>query len=220
MALADLARSISLVLAAAGLVLSVGCSSPKAPVFDLPVQAQRPKPRHDCSVTLYGDSILHGVLGSSTQRLDEPPAAAIERLRPAYFVVDRTVPGDFVVYRSSIFMRDRIDTRLVVIQHGMNDAGQRFDYAEPLRKMIHRLKALGKTPIVTGLSRSRIGTRDAYDALARRVASEEGVIFADWGAVSMTDAELPDGLHPAQGYSSRLAEQLVQALDRAAPECR
>ncbi|OUM01880.1 SGNH/GDSL hydrolase family protein [Variovorax sp. JS1663] len=171
-------------------------------------------------MTLYGDSILHGVADAAGKsRLEEHPAEVIERLRPAYLVIDRTVPGDFVVYRSSQFHRERIGTRLVVIEHGMNDASQRFDYAEPLRKMVRRVKSLGKTPIVTGLSRSAIGTRDAYDALARRIASEEGVVFANWGAVAMTSEDLMDGLHPRQAYSTRLAEQLVRALDQAAPEC-
>lgn len=200
----------------------VGCSAPSqlAPVVDLPPQAVKLRPQHDCSVTLYGDSILHGVADADGKnRLPEHPANVIERMRPSYLVIDRTVPGDFAAYRSSQFVRDRINTRLVVFEHGMNDAGQRFDYAEPLRKMIRRVKTLGKTPIVTGLSRSQIGHRDAYDALARRIATEEGVIFADWGAVSMTETDLQDGLHPHQAYSTRLAEQLVRALDRAAPEC-
>ncbi|PSL83838.1 hypothetical protein C7T35_14395 [Variovorax sp. WS11] len=208
--------------ALAAAVLLAGCSAsrPLAPIVDLPQPSAAQKPRHDCSVTLYGDSILHGVADSAGKvRLEEHPAEVIERLRPAYFVVDKTVPGDFVVYRSSEFLRDRIMTRLVVIEHGMNDASQRFDYAEPLRKMIRRIKTLGKTPIVTGLSRSQVGARDAYDAMARRIATEEGAIFADWGAVGMTPADLQDGLHPAQAYSRRLAEQLVKALDRATPEC-
>lgn len=228
MALADMERAITLGLATAGLVLCVGCGSGKklAPVVDVPapVRAKSPQDGNKCSVTLYGDSILYGTFGATpTNRLAEPPAIAIERMRPAYFVVDRTAPGDFLNFRLPKFMRDRIDTPVVVIEHGMNDAGNRFDYAEPLRSMIRRVQALGKTPIVTGLSRPRsgeIGTRDAYDAMARRVAAEEGAIFADWGAVTVVDADLADALHPGQAYSNRLTEQLVKALDRAAPECR
>jgi hypothetical protein len=220
---AHLVHTTLLVLHAAGLLLA-GCASskPLPPVVDLPAQSAMQQPRHDCSVTLYGDSILYGVLGTTgKERLPEPPAAVVERLRPAYSVVDRSVPGDFAVWRSSQFKRDRINTRLVVFEHGMNDANQKFDYAEPLRSMIRRVKTLGKTPVVAGLSRApKVGTRDVYDAMARRIATEEGAIFADWGAVSMAVADLQDDLHPGQAYSTRLAEQLVQALDRAAPECR
>jgi lysophospholipase L1-like esterase len=221
--LMEVQRAVARGLAVAGLLLAVGCGSPTqapAPVVDLPVQVQKPRPRHDCSVTLYGDSILYGVVGATLDRLPETPAAVIERMRPSYFVVDKTVPGDFVLFRSDLFMRDRIQTRLVVFQHGMNDAGRRLDYAEPLRKMVRRAKAVGKTPIITGISRAPIGTRDAYDAMARRVAAEEGVLFADWGAVPYAEGDLADAVHPHQAYSTRLAEQLVKALDQAAPECR
>jgi lysophospholipase L1-like esterase len=214
MAFARMGRAFALV-AAIGFVL--GCSEAGG-------GGSLPRAAADCSVTLYGDSILYGTYGTTpTNRLPEPPAAAIKRLRPAYTVVDRSSPGDFVNLRLPTFRRDVIDTRFVVIEHGMNDAGNRFDYAEPLRSMIRGVKALGKTPIVTGLSRPRSGevsTRDAYDRIARDVAAEEGVIFADWGAVAMNDADLQDALHPGQDYSHRLAEQLVSALDRAAPECR
>ncbi|WP_232081147.1 SGNH/GDSL hydrolase family protein [Variovorax sp. WDL1] len=206
----------------------VGCSEGSGgglpPANAVPAAALKPPGAADCSVTLYGDSILYGTYGTTpTNRLVDPPAAAIKRLRPAYTVVDRTSPGDFVNLRLPTFRREAIETRFVVIEHGMNDAGNRFDYAEPLRSMIRGVKAMGKTPIVTGLSRPRSGevsTRDAYDAIARSVAAEERVIFADWGAVPMTDADLQDELHPGQDYSHRLAEQLVSALDRAAPECR
>lgn len=174
----------------------------------------------DCSVTLYGDSIL---FGSTMQgRLAEPPAAAIKRLRPAYRVVDRSEPGDYVQRRLPTFLSDAIDTRIVVIEHGMNDAGNGFTYAEPLRSMLQRVKALNKTAIVTGLSRVAAGVpeRAAYDDTARRVAGEENVTFADWSAVRYDAADMADDVHPAQAYSTRLTEQLVAALDKVAWECK
>lgn len=225
MAFADLGCAFAFLSVVASIIgCSEGSGGGLPPSTAASAAAPKPPDAADCSVTLYGDSILYGTYGTTpTNRLAEPPAAAIKRLRPGYTVVDRSSPGDFVNLRLPTFRRDVIDTRLVVIEHGMNDAGNRFDYAEPLRSMIRGVKALGKTPIVTGLSRPRSGevsTRDAYDKIARSVAAEERVIFADWGAVAMTDADLQDALHPGQDYSHRLTEQLVSALDRAAPECR
>lgn len=190
-----------------------------APAKEAPTE-QPIKPPPVCSVTLYGDSILHG--GTVGGRLFEPPAAALERLRPMYRVVDRSSNGDYVLLRLPSFLADQIDTRFVVIEHGINDGGNGFDYREPLRSMVQRVKALGKTPIVTGLSRVRGAPpfRETYDALARQVAQEEGAIFADWGAAPYSDADMADDVHPAQAYSTRLVDKLVRALDAAAPECQ
>lgn len=190
-----------------------------APVKEDPQPEQPIKPPPVCSVTLYGDSILHG--GTVAGPLFETPAAALKRMRPMYRVVDNSRNGDYVLLRLPVFLADQIDTRFVVLEHGMNDGGNGFDYREPLRSMVQRVKALNKTPIVTGLShvRGAPAWRDTYDQLARQVAGEEGAIFADWGSVQYADGDMADDVHPAQAYSLRLVEQLVKVLDQAAPEC-
>jgi hypothetical protein len=203
-----------------------GSGSGGMPIASLPAPKEPPaaeqpiKPPPVCSVWLEGDSILNGSFFPS-QRLAEIPAAALARMRPMYRVVDRTVPGNSVQLRMGGFLAEQIDTRFVVLQFGINDGGNGFDYREPLRSMIQRVKALGKTPIVTGLSRVRGAPpwRDAYDQLAYQVATEEDSIFADWGSVPYSDADMADDVHPGQEYSTRLTQQLVKALDAAAPEC-
>lgn len=199
------------------------------PAIGLPVSAapkeetveQPIKPPPVCSVWLEGDSILNGSFFPMS-KLAETPAAGIARLRPMYRVVDRTVPGNSVQLRMQGFLGEELDARFVVLQFGINDGGNGFNYREPLRSMVQRVKALGKTPVITGLSHVKGAPkwRDDYDALAHQVAQEEGAIFADWGAVSHPDADFADGVHPGQAYSTRLVEQLVRALDAAAPECR
>ncbi|OUM01778.1 SGNH/GDSL hydrolase family protein [Variovorax sp. JS1663] len=223
------------VLSALALAAVAGCSGgcgggggggSSAPIAMLPAPSNpdpRPeqpiKPPPVCTVWLEGDSILHG--SSLAGRLAEPPAAAIKRMRPMYTVTDRSVPGNYVNLRIPGFLAEPLDARFVVLQFGINDGGQGFDYREPLRAMVQRVKALGKTPIITGLSRVRGAPlwRDAYDALARHVAQEEGALFADWGTAAFDPADMADDVHPGQSYSTRLIEQLVRALDRAAPEC-
>ncbi|MFH0134835.1 GDSL-type esterase/lipase family protein [Variovorax sp. VaC1] len=179
----------------------------------------------DCSVTLYGDSVLNGgtnIDGVGPAHIKEPPAMGLVRLRPLVTVTDRSVPGDFALKRLPFLLSDPITTRFVVIEHGLNDAGNGFEYEKPLRSMVQRVKALGKVPIVTGLSRVKEGwvdQRDAYDAIASRVAKEEGATFANWGAVPFSPDDMADAVHPAQPYSTRLTEQLARTVDGLAPEC-
>ncbi|MGJ7500102.1 SGNH/GDSL hydrolase family protein [Variovorax sp. ZT5P49] len=190
-------------------------AGPTAPV------AAPAAPTRDCSVTLYGDSILNGSTFKAG-RIAEPPAAAIQRMHPAYRVVDRSVAGDNAQMRMPVMVNDAIDTHIVVIEQGINDAGNSLPYEAPLRAMVQRAKALSKLVVVTGISQAAVAVanRDAYDAIARRVAAEEGVTFADWGAVPVVIADMADDVHPAQAQSTRLVEKLVKALDQVAPECK
>ncbi|MET3494758.1 SGNH/GDSL hydrolase family protein [Variovorax boronicumulans] len=177
----------------------------------------------DCTVALWGDSILHGAFGASpTNRIEEPPAVALQRLRPAWSVADFSMPGDSAHKRLPSFVLQPMPTRVVVLQYGINDAGNRYPYEPALRAMVDYVKAAGKTPVVTGLSQVKAGRmplRDDYDAVARRVAKEEGALFADWGAVRFDPADMADDVHPLQPYSTRLVERLALALDDIAPEC-
>lgn len=195
-----------------------GTASPAAaPSTEAPV-AQAPK--RNCSVVIYGDSIGAGAQGLSA-RIPEPPAAAIERLRPAYVVTDRTQHGGSAHLQLEAFLNDTFDSHVVVIQFGINDAAHGYEYETPLRAMVRRVKATGRVPVVTGLSRiiGRTKSRDEYNEVARKVASEEGAVFADWGEAAFGEWDMQDVVHPAQAYSTRLVERLVQALDVAAPEC-
>jgi lysophospholipase L1-like esterase len=193
-----------------------------APVAAAPMPPTKQAPAApDCSVALYGDSIMAGYVMDGS-RLAEPPAAALKRLRPAYRIVDHSAAGETANARMATFVNDTPGTRLVVLEDGMNDATLQLAYEQPLRTMVQRAKALAATPIVTGLSHTRAGAvplRDAYDQVARSVAADEGAVFADWGAVRFDAADMADDVHPAQAYSTRLVEQLAAALDRAAPEC-
>ena len=182
-------------------------------------QAQR-----DCSVGFYGDSILYGGFGANLgNRLPDPPAAAMRRIRPAWKVADHSVVGDSAHARMPTFVRQPMPTRVVVLQYGVNDAGQNHAYEPALRAMARHVKAQRRTLVITGLSRVRGGMsepRGRFDAIARQVALEEGAVFADWGSVPFDATQMIDDVHPAQAYSTRLAQRLAMTLDRVAPECR
>lgn len=175
----------------------------------------------NCSVMLFGDSILYGA-HNGVQRLADPPAAMLQRLRPRYAVMDHSHPGDSAHLHAPRFKRTPLRGRIVVLQFGINDAGQDYpDYERAMRAMVRRVRAQGLVPLITGLSHVSEGQagRDAYDRSARRVAHSTGTAFADWGAVHFDTADMADAVHPGQPYAARLTQQLVRALDRVAPEC-
>lgn len=177
----------------------------------------------NCTVALWGDSILYGGFGASlANRIKEPPAAALKRIRPAWTIADYSSPGDSAHKRLPTFVLQPMPARVVVLQYGINDAGNSYRYEPALRGMVDYVQAAGKTSIITGLSQvkaDRMPLREDYNATARRVAQEEGVLFADWGAVRFDPADMVDDIHPQQPYSTRLVERLALALDQVAPEC-
>lgn len=216
----------ALVLASAAALLA-GCGSSRIAWHNPSPQdeeqwrrQQKLQTRPDCSVALWGDSILHGA-HDGAQRLAEPPAAILRRLRPMYTVEDNSVPGDSAHAREPQFLRLAFKARIVVLQYGINDAGHGYPYEGALRAMVAHAQAQGRAVVITGLSRVRgvLPGRDANDATARRVAADTGSTFADWGAVRFDPADMADGVHPAAPYAERLTEQLARALDRVAPEC-
>lgn len=181
---------------------------------------QKLQQQPDCSVALWGDSILHGA-HNGAHRLAEPPAAILQRLRPLYVVEDNSVPGDSAYARQPQFERLTLQARIVVLQYGINDAGHRYPYEPSFRAMVAHVKAEGRTPLITGLSRviGGMAGRDENDAIARRIAADTGSVFADWGEVRFDPADMADGVHPGPRYAERLTAQLAKALDRVAPEC-
>jgi hypothetical protein len=226
--LSDIAFTLLAILAIGALVPACGgdrgssnshsSSAPTRPAASAKAPDDAPR---DCTVTLEGDSILYGAYNNN-QRFDEPPAAMLKRMRPAYTVLDNSVAGSTAAQRAPGFSSTPLTTHFVVLQHGINDGQFGQPYEPALRRMVAHVQAQGRTPVITGLSRQTHPApgRDAADNIARRVAGETGALFADWGAVSFKPAEMADVLHPAPAYSERLVGRIVALLDQAAPECR
>lgn len=177
-------------------------------------------PTADCTLQLEGDSIAHGGLTLLTS-IPEIPAAAIKRLRPAYLVTDKSVNGESAHRRAPIFINEPIAARIVVIEFGVNDAGNSYPYETAMRLLLDRTKALGKVVVITGLPPQRVPlvNADDYNTIAKNLAREYGATFADWRSVVIDPVDMSDDVHPLQKGSTQLVEQLVRALDQAAPEC-
>lgn len=214
--------------AAAAAYLCAGCGGGGGssggvalPIVGIPPAPAAPvAPTADCTLQLEGDSIAHGGLSLLTS-IPEVPAAAIKRLRPAYVVTDKSVNGESAHRRAPIFINEPIAARIVVIEFGVNDAGNSYPYETAMRLLLDRTKALGKVVVITGLPPQRVPlvNADAYNAIAKRLAREYGATFADWRSVVIDPVDMSDDVHPLQKGSTQLVEQLVRALDRAAPEC-
>src|SRR5690349_2138929 len=94
---------------------------------EAPEPAQAPvaaKPAADCSVDLYGDSIMAGWYLRDMGL--ETPGQMLKRMRPAYRVNERAVGGEQAVQRAPVF--DGGGSRFVVVEHGVNDAARGIDF--------------------------------------------------------------------------------------------
>lgn len=197
-------------------------AAPQEPV-KVAEPAKAPEPvKPDCSVALWGDSIMAGVVPSGY--LAETPAMGIKRLRPAYRVVDKSEPGTGAVGRLQMFESEPVTTRVVVIEWGINDAvTTTAEYYEgALREMVAYVKRAGSLPVITGLSYPTGNfrpERDEFNAVALKVAADTGVDFGLWDHVAYADGDNADVIHPGQAYSTRLVEAITRALDRVSPEC-
>lgn len=198
---------------------TVPASSTPAPTTPTPTA-----PVNKCSVDLNGDSILAGAysLSGQTVYLAERPAAILKRMRPAYTVVDRSVPGETAATRSVTFYNATRAGHFQVFEHGINDATGSTGYEPALRGMVEYVKAEGRVPLITGLSRTRIFITNAaaYNAIAAKVASDTITAFADWQTVAYDPLDMADDYHPGPKYAERLMARIVERLDVLAPECR
>ncbi|MFS2055259.1 hypothetical protein ACEN8K_41445 [Variovorax sp. CT11-76] len=66
------------------------------------------------------------------------------------------MPALTAALRARPFAAERRSTRFVVLQHGINDAQNATALAPPLRRMVERVQAEGRVPIVTGLARGGV----------------------------------------------------------------
>jgi hypothetical protein len=215
-------------------------SMPILPVTAVPPASQAPSApaapgpgnAKDCSVALYGDSILHGAYNDAAgeRRLAEPPAAALKRLRPAYTVTDHTLSGQSARALSMTFNNATRTAKIVVIESGVIDAWRNDPPVETVKAMAEYARAEGRKVVITGFSRMLVSTRmgvteaaldrrDEFNLAMKAMASAMGYGFADFGAAAFDDGSVVDQIHPGQTYSLRLVDQLVAALDRAAPGC-
>ncbi|MDM0013900.1 SGNH/GDSL hydrolase family protein [Variovorax sp. J22P168] len=197
------------------------------PRFAAAISSQ-PAEARDCSLVLYGDSILNGayVEQDRFRRHARNPAAEIEARRPAWTVDDRTQPGQSLAKLARTFRNDARNARVVVIGSGIAEGWAGETVLRNLPWMVYTVRGEGRIPVLTGYSRQlpsafmspeKLAGRDRVDHEVEELAGDMKVEFADIGAAA--PVSLADEVHPTADYSLRLTDRLVAALDRVAPEC-
>ena len=206
-----------------GLVLvpnNTPAAPPLAPLSALPDQAFVGSRR---GVIAYGDSIL---AGNGTA---ETPMMVLQRTRPAYRIVDRSVAGTRLDALAAKFDReDLTGGDVVVVENGVIDSWFEAPIGEFLTnidKVVERIRIEGRIPVITGfshqvvgdmLTKSAIARRDFYNMALKLECASSHVVFADWGSAMFGGtAELLDTVHPGKVYSDRLVERLASAIDQA-----
>jgi lysophospholipase L1-like esterase len=197
----------------------------------IPPVVQPPAPSVPiCTVSLFGDSIVHGGYpmmlkeqGSNVSSEFVPVASNLKMHRPNYEVKDFSYSGGNALDYAGTFLQQNLDSQILVVEFGVNDAGNSLSYEVPMRAMLERAKALNKKIIVTGIVKSATGfpRYNEYNEVAKSLAKEYGATWGGWDEVAFNFAtDAPDGLHPSQEYSTRLVQRLAQAMDVVSPECK
>lgn len=184
-------------------------AAPASPASEPKTQAEQPPGKVPaCSVAYWGDSIS---------------ALTAPRLGKGLQVALHSVVGGTAAANAPAFLQDPLVARFVVLEFGTNDANAHAPFEPAMRSMLERIKAVGRTPVVVGLSNATVGEalyHATYNALAGNLAREYGALFVDWAAVTWSPADLmADGVHPADAYQKRLADELTRTIVAAAPEC-
>lgn len=182
----------------------------------------------DCSLVLYGDSILNGAYVDHDRftRHARNPATELKARRPAWRIDDRTKPGQSLATLAKTFRTDARAARVVVIGSGIAEGWAGETVLSNLPWMVQTVRYEGRIPVLTGYSRQlpnafmtpdKLAGRDRVDDEVDDLAEDLDVEFADIGEAA--PVALSDEVHPTAEYSRRLTDKLVAALDRVAPEC-
>lgn len=160
-----------------------------------------------CSVIFYGDSIT---------------ALTAPRMGKGLQVTVKAQVGGTAQSNLATFLQDPLDARFVAINFGMNDSNGAgaMTFDSTVRSMLDRAKALGRTPVLTGISKATagdVGIRSNLNLLLSQLAKDYGALWADWPATN--GALMADGIHPADEMQQALADRLTQAITAVAPEC-
>jgi lysophospholipase L1-like esterase len=183
------------------------------PMSAAPVETKQPEPSKAptpavCSLAYWGDSIS----GMTRSRI----GAGIS-------VASHGVIGGTAAAAVPVLLQDPLAERFVALEYGTNDANSQTPYEPAMRSMLERIRAVGRSAVIVGLSNATAGDmvyRATYNALARKLAGEYGATFVDWSSVTWSPADLqPDGVHPDDAYAQRLADALTAAIVSVAPEC-
>lgn len=169
-----------------------------------------------CTVEINGDSIAR--FDTNEVRL----VTLLKQARPKYTITDKAVSGQLATQRAAVFNNEQHASRIVVLEHGMNDmlVGTSASLATSMRSMANYAKSSGAKVIITGISKVDVAAYPKYPEFRDTVAfvsNEVGAVYADWPSVVGTTN---DGIHPGLTMTPALLTKLTDAMDSIAPECK
>ncbi|WP_454723043.1 GDSL-type esterase/lipase family protein [Delftia acidovorans] len=172
------------------------------------------------SIELNGDSILNGY------GVDITPVQRIQAARPWWTLDDRCINGLRLQKLMLTFADVPHNSRVTVVALGANDGFGLVppdEYRADLLEAVRISRECGSTPVFTGLPGMPLGrfpvewtdNLDALNAVMHDIATQQGIPHAGWDADFRGDEDLnPDGVHRTQAASDRLAQLLIQTIDR------
>lgn len=193
----------------------LGCTSgPAAPVPGAPL------------VGFYGDSLTAGTIeGVPNNTMPVPPVRRMNELAGgAIFGISYARPGATVAlalegghampygpWASHVL---RAPEHWMVLRFGGADyvVGTPGDTLRPqVTTLVEQSRAAGKQPILVGVPKLLPGIQ-GVDDLLRDLAAQMAVPFIELAHVAVGPGDQPDGIHPGQALSDRIAAEMVRQL--------
>ena len=221
-----------------GTLPKVAKSTPEADLAT--IKERMANPGDPITWVLTGDSITHGAKHTAGAR--SYPEHFAERVRfelkrPRDIVVNSGISGDTAdgILRDFDWRVGRFKPDVVSINIGMNDcargAGDRDEFATRLRELVRRTRAIGAVPLLhttnTILPEKSRAELPAFNAVAQKIAKEEGAILVDhwshWTKQGDVKDWLNDPLHPNAVGHAEMAKVLFRAIgifDAKSPTCQ
>lgn len=177
-------------------------------------------------VGFYGDSLMAGTQeGAPAHLIEVPPVRRINELAAgAFYGISYARPGATSVLavaggygmpfgRWAEHMAAAPDD-WVVLRYGGADyvAGTPpDDLRANIAAMVSQARAVGKHPVLVGVPNLLPGVL-GIDGLMRELAQVLVVPFIELAHIPVDASEQPDGVHPSQALSDRIAAEMVRQL--------
>lgn len=177
-------------------------------------------------VGFYGDSLTAGTIeGTPNNTMPVPPVRRMNELADgAFFGISYARPGataalalegghamPYAPWASHVRQAPEV---WMVLRFGGADyvVGTPGDTLRPqVTALVEQARAAGKRPVLVGVP-SLLPGIGGVDSLLRDLAAGMGVPFVELAHVAVAPGDQPDGIHPGQGLSDRIAAEMVRQL--------
>ncbi|GAA4425767.1 SGNH/GDSL hydrolase family protein [Acidovorax lacteus] len=200
----------------------LGCCTLPTPIVPTGPGAAPARPL----VGIYGDSLTVGTVEGQPNNINHvPPVRRInEHARGRFFGISYGRPGATagdaiagawgLVYARWAEHVAQAPDHVMVLRFGGADyllGVPPADFVAHLRTLVQQAQAAGKAVVLVGIPDLTPGVL-GFDGLVRQVAQAEGVRYIDLSGVAINPGDQPDGFHPGQALSDRIAEVIAREL--------